>query len=80
MEFISIRRNNIMPRDYRRLPRPKQKKKSQSKSEKSDKIKKKATSTSGAPRVDGILFPSTRTPSKINKKIAKKLKKAKYKF
>lgn len=69
-----------MPRDYRRLPRPKQKKRSRSKSEKSDKIKKKATSTSGAPRVDGILFPSTRTPSKINKKIAKKLKKAKYKF
>lgn len=69
-----------MPRDYRRLPRPKQKKKSQSKSEKSDKITKKATSTSGAPRGDGILFPGTRIPSKMNKKTAKKLKKAKYKF
>lgn len=80
MEFILIRGNNIMPRDYRRLPRPKQKKKSQSKSEKSKKITKKATSTSGAPRGDGILFPGTRIPSKMNKKTAKKLKKAKYKF
>jgi hypothetical protein len=80
MEFILIKGNNIMPRDYRRLPRPKQKKKSQSKSEKSDKITKKATSTSRAPPVDGMLFPGTRIPSKMNKKTAKKLKKAKYKF
>lgn len=80
MEFILIRGNNIMPRDYRRLPRPKQRKKSPSKSEKSGKITKKPTSTGKAPRVDGILFPGTRTPSKMNKKTAKKLKKAKYKF
>ncbi len=80
MEFILIRGNNIMPRDYRRLPRPKQRKQSQPKSKTSDKITKKATSTSGAQRGDGILFPSSSTPSKMNKKTAKKLKKAKYKF
>ncbi|UCE13770.1 MAG: hypothetical protein JSV04_01015 [Candidatus Heimdallarchaeota archaeon] len=57
---------------------PKPKKTSQSKSKRSLRVKRKKrrTKDSGGPVGDGVLFPSTRTPSAMNKKTAKKLKKA----
>jgi hypothetical protein len=72
----------IMPKDRRRLPRPKKKSVSQARRKKSDKSKKKGKDSKniGVPTGDGVLFPSTRTPSKISNKVAKKIKKAKYKF
>ena len=72
----------IMPKDRRRLPRPKKKTISQTRRKKSDKSKKKRRQSKkiGVPSGDGVLFPSSRTPSKMNSKLAKKIKKAKYKF
>ncbi len=72
----------IMPKDRRRLPRPKKKTVSQTRRKKTDKSKKKGRQSKkiSVPSGDGVLFPSSRTPSKMNSKVAKKIKKAKYKF
>lgn len=57
---------------------PKPKKSSKSKSRRSLRVKRKKRQTkdSSGPIGDGVLFPSTRTPSAMDKKTAKKLKKA----
>ncbi len=45
------------------------------------KRKKPETKGSGGVKGDGVLFPSTRVPNGLNKKTAKKLKKAtRYKY
>ena len=55
--------------------RLKRKRRSQSKRKKSE------PKGSGGSKGDGVLFPSTRVPSGLNKKTAKKLKKAtRYKY
>ena len=82
MELRIVRENIIMPSDRKRLPRPKHRSISQSKRKKADRLKKKEKQPKGigAPKGDGVLFPSTRTPAKMNKKIAKKIRKARFKF
>ena len=82
MEFIKNRGNIIMPTDRRRLPRPKKKNISQPKRRDSEKPRKKRKKLKNGerPAGDGVLFPTTRTPSKMDKKLAKKIKKAKYKY
>ncbi len=82
MELRIVRENKIMPSDRKRLPRPKQRSLSQPKRKKAGRLKKKEKQPKevGAPKGDGVLFPSTRTPAKMNKKIAKKIKKARFKF
>ncbi|MHA1966948.1 MAG: hypothetical protein ACW964_04015 [Candidatus Hodarchaeales archaeon] len=71
-----------MPKDRRRLPRPKKSTISQTRRKDSGKSKKKGKQSRkiAVPPGDGVLFPSSRTPSKMNSKVAKKIRKAKYKF
>ena len=69
-----------MPADRRRLPRPKKKSSSQPKKKSSDITRKKGKrrKNGGGPVGDGVLFPSTRAPSKMNRKTAKKISQKDY--
>ncbi|NHJ03134.1 MAG: hypothetical protein EAX86_13435 [Candidatus Heimdallarchaeota archaeon] len=66
----------------KRLPKPKRKKKPQEseKASPSSKSKRKRREKSSLPEGDGILFPRTRTPKGMDRKTAKKIKKARRQY
>ncbi|MFW9903901.1 MAG: hypothetical protein ACFFFH_06175 [Candidatus Thorarchaeota archaeon] len=60
-----------MPQKQKHLPRGKKRKRHARLGSKSQRLK-----TSGGQKGDGVLFPSTRVPKGMDRKTAKKLKKA----